>query len=712
MRTMGNLFSSIVIGVAVAFLIACATQMVNGGGLVRKQRSRYTTRYRFVGLKHVDATGWIMAIIIGLIVGVINYFITRLTYELVFMAPVMMIAMIVIVIYVIYWWTMSGCSWVSMIPFVLLVLVLWPVLEATAWAATAITNSMFITTIILVIPKLLVTFAIGWMIFDYFRFRYTKLDRVDDYETNYRAVEAAEAAESRDRLLAVLTIIVMVMIMGYLVYTGIDWSSLGMATYSEVTVPEEEIVIQEQPEQPEPQPQPEKVGLENVTMTAEEAEAVKYLTVEKVTPALLERLTIDKYSHISQVMLKSSLSPHDKTRVEAAGFSDALTYGFQGKTDNEKFLELQEEILRNPVYAVTVVNALKDKTIGGKPISSFNSWMTEMSDKNRNGVSYWLEYRDGDTLYVTDEFRQYAATLCTWLERLINHGVQTRQTTENWCLNNSVLNNERAGVKAPYQYAKEALVLYYVGKNQSGDANTEGLLAVGFNIHDKRPEFYGGTPENPTVYRPPLNPAPTPLNPTPSKPNPTPAPGPNPTPAPGPNPTPAPPQPTPTPAPPQPTPTPAPPQPTPTPAPQPDPYNKDKTQGTQGDVVAPNDDPGPGPSTNNGVGATESTQDQPTNSNHLDSYEEYKEEVKELAKVNTEQKTSQDNNTPTVPKEEVAKQLTGNESAPVNVDNNGDTGNGGAPIDEPTPVTAPAVAADTGEAINDSPGGEWEGPPD
>ena len=696
----GNLIGSIAVGVVVAFLIACATQMVNGGGLMKKERSRYATRYRFVGLKHVDAAEWTTAIIIGLIVGGINYFTTRLTYGLLFMAPIMMIAMIIVMIYLIYWWTMGGSRWTTMIPFILLVLVLWPVLEATAWTTAALVTNSFAATMITVIPKLLVVFSIGWFFFDYFRFRYTRLDKVNENESNYRAVELAEEAQSRDRLIAILAIVITALIMGYLIFSKVDWSGMGMATYSEVTVPEEEIVIQqEEPPTVTPtQSQPEKVGLENVTMTAEEAEAVKYLTIEKVTPALLERLTIDKYSHISQVMLKSSLSPHDKTRVEAAGFSDALTYGFQGKTDNEKFLELQEEILRNPVYAVTIVNALKDKTIGGKPISSFNSWMTEMSDKNRNGVSYWLEYRDGDILYVTDEFRQYAATLCTWLERLINHGVQTRQTTENWCLNNSALNDERAGIKASYQYAKEALVLYYVGKNQSGDANAEGLLAVGFNIHDKRPEFYGGTPENPTVYRPPLNPAPTPLNPTPAKPNPTPAPGPNPTP-----------NPTPTPAP-NPTPTPAPPQPTPTP--QPDPYNKDKTQGTQGDVVAPNDDPGPGPNTNNGVGATESPKDQPTNSNHLDSYEEYKEEVKVLETVNAEQKTSQDNNTPTIPKEEAAKQLTGSSSAPVNVDNNADTGTGNGSIDEPTEVSEPAVAADTGEPINDSPGEAWGGPPD
>ena len=128
--------------------------------------------------------------------------------------------------------------------------------------------------------------------------------------------------------------------------------------------------------------------------------------------------------------------------------------------------------------------------------------------------------------------------------------------------------------------------------------------------------------------------------------------------------------------------------------------------------MAPNDDPGPGPDTNNGVGAKESTMDQPDNSNHYDSYEQYKENMEELELINKEQKTGKDDNTPTISKEEVAKELTGDSSAPVNVDNDGDKGNGGDPNDQPTPVTAPATAADTGESISDSPGGAWGGPPD
>ena len=293
--------------------------------------------------------------------------------------------------------------------------------------------------------------------------------------------------------------------------------------------------------------------------------AVNNLTVE------LDKLTVDKYSKVSEEMLTSSLTPHDKPRTDKAGFSDALTYGFKSDTDKGKFAELQEEILRNPVYGVTIANALRDKKIGGKKLSDIDPWMNTMCEKNaQNGVSAWCEYRDGDkkTLYVTEEYRRYAAGLCTVLERLIPQGVQARQTVENWCLNNTSENNKRAGVLADYQYKKDAFILAYVIKSQMG--TNEGLLIVGFNVHDKRPEFYGeeDTPELPNA---PSNPG-TPNNPsnpdTPDNPS---------------NPD---------------TPTPTTPE-TPT-------YNKDKSLS---DNSGTNDDQGSGPNTNNGEGANGSSAD-------------------------------------------------------------------------------------------------------
>lgn len=391
-------------------------------------------------------------------------------------------------------------------------------------------------------------------------------------------------------------------------------------------------------------------------------ESIKDLTVRKVTPEDLEKLTVKKYVGISETLLDSSLTPHDKERTEATGFTDALTFGFTTWTEQDKmFHELEEEILRNPVYGVTVANALKDKRIGSITIGSLNSWMGEMVAKNKEGVFVWCEYRDEtDTIYVTTEYRCFAATLCTFLERLVNHGVGIRQTSENWCLNASAENNTRAGILAEYQYEKQALILTYTGKN-GGE-----FLTVGFNVHDKRPEFFtnreittetepsGETSTSP----PPTSPPTTPTTPTP----------------------------------------------TPKPEPEPDTtLHKDPKDGTQGDKVKKSDNPGPGEDTNNGV------KDQPQNSNHYPSYEKYRTDMDHLEQVNTNQKTGNDSNTPsyTPPVTNKVEPAT-----TVKVDNSGDTGNGGAPINKQTPTQAPAIAADTNKEISTQPAGEWNGPQD
>ncbi len=64
---------------------------------------------------------------------------------------------------------------------------------------------------------------------------------------------------------------------------------------------------------------------------------------------------------------------------------------------------------------------------------------------------------------------------------------------------------------------------------------------------------------------------------------------------------------------------------------------KDKTKGTQGDLVKPNDDKGPGPDTNNGVGANESKAEEHPNSTDCNNYEEYKKQVEELNNINNNQ---------------------------------------------------------------------------
>lgn len=112
----------------------------------------------------------------------------------------------------------------------------------------------------------------------------------------------------------------------------------------------------------------------------------------------------------------------------------------------------------------------------------------------------------------------------------------------------------------------------------------------------------------------------------------------------------------------------------------------------------PNDNPGVGEDTNNGEGATTSTADQPENSDHYDSYDDYVDKTQDLEQTNEEQKVGGDSNEPSYTPPEASADEPAAE--PAAVDNNGDSGNGGDNIDTPTPVEEPPVVADTGEQIS------------
>lgn len=79
------------------------------------------------------------------------------------------------------------------------------------------------------------------------------------------------------------------------------------------------------------------------------------------------------------------------------------------------------------------------------------------------------------------------------------------------------------------------------------------------------------------------------------------------------------------------------PPPTPPTPPTPPKYNKDKTQGTKGEVVQQNDTPKAGEPTNNPANPKSSTKEEPGNTgNGKTTYKEYQEEIKELKEDNSE----------------------------------------------------------------------------
>ena len=366
-----------------------------------------------------------------------------------------------------------------------------------------------------------------------------------------------------------------------------------------------------------------------------------------------------KKAGVSDELNNSSLSAKDEERVKSTGCSDALTFGMSSDTDAGKMDEVRREIMTNPVYCITVIKALKDKKIGDQTIGSYNPWMnTAITKDNEHGLLGWCEYRDGDKskIYLTSEYRQTATATVALVNRFVVQGVQNRTTVENWCLNGASLDNQRKGVLASYQYTDDFLVLAYIGKNERGKASATGLLVFGFNIHDKRPAFFGNEPEVVTVTDNPSGGD----NPGGGGDNPSPGPGPDP----GPNP--------------------------PGPTPGPDEPKKDPSKLTPINTE-PNDNTGPGENTIDPSDPNHSTKDRSDNSTSYSSAAAVKEWTDHLADVNETQRVGGDSNQPST-----------ETPSGTTVDNNAEKGTGNGGIDKPTSTSQPAEEASTGAAISNN----------
>ena len=633
---------SIFLAVAVLVLAIILTAMCGRESHVKLDRGRAVIVFENQG--NLATPDYLWSIMVAVITGLAHFF---APVAPVWLGAIMFTVMIALILAVIAKATEKAVDPDEVVISALLIAVLTFVTLSVAWAVAENIPSSLLRCLVTALPWLAAIFAMGFILVRCF------YDRAYD---NVRCGDATKEAAARWRWVArIASAIVLALLIGFLaIYCGGELAKAVSAGSN---------TADEQPAATE----------DDGNVSPEELETIEALTVPPVTAEDLEMLTVTQYDGFSWEFLDSSMASQDRSRTRETGFSDALTFGFSAKDSEARFAELEEEILRNPVYGVTVANAIKDKTIGGQTIGSFNPWMEQFVNLNdQYGVSHWREKDAEGNLYVTQEYRIYAATLCTFLERLTLQGVHAWQTSENWCLSPAVANNDRKGVPASYQYTQDAFILAYVGKDvalsEGGAQPGEGLFVIGFNIHDKRPEFYGGTPENPTPSGPT-----TPTIPTiPDNPNPDPKPSPDP-------------------------------EPEPKPDPDPEPsYNKDPNKSPE-ENTEPDNDPGTGSSTNNGSGSTTSTADQPTNSTSYNSYTDYRNDVNELADTNQNQKTGSDPSTPSTPAP----------TSTTTVDNNGTTGTStSAPINTPTPVTPPATVADSGEPISSSPGEAWGGPAD
>lgn len=468
---------SIILALVSAALIGAAEHSFNQG----ESLSRVVDGRRRLNYGAIDPDECLRALGIGGAIGVVNYFSPKLSGNWLIIAPIFMLVMAAIFL----WLTFRERNRFSLLGFCLMAgAALWAVFTFKSAAEATITllkADGFWKELIRGLPWGFFILLTG--------------------ETLVYALKA-EAEDSRQEADRAKFFFVLSRVTAFVVALLIIASLLNFKWPSWSTESESKT---------EEETRAAKTELEAESKVSKEdlEKAVKVLTVRKLTDEDLEKMTVEKFKDVPETLLKSSLTAEDARRTGEAGFSDALTFGF--KTD-KRFEELEEEILRNPVVAGTYIRAIKDKKIGNQKIGELNPWMDEFVKlDDEHGLTYWLEYRgdDEETIYVSSEFRRYAATLCVFFERLVEEeDTMTFKTKENWCLSNTTTNSDRRGVLAPYQYKGE----FYVRSYKTKDRNV--LFTIGFNTKDKRPAF----PEDPT-------PAPTPApTPTPTPPTPTPEP--------------------------------------------------------------------------------------------------------------------------------------------------------------------------------------------
>ena len=493
---LGSLFSgpmSIALGVIVCGLILTSYHLANGGELRTSTIDENGVPHKKISfLAKAGANGWIAAVVFGAAIGLISYITTtKVNVNTMWLAWIFFIVIVAGYVGLAFIWYNIGEKLGQGVCFAIVAGLLTFVAYTLVVTISAPWGNNAFSRIFCKMPLFLLIGLVAFMVLD---------------TLNYRASEGNKDCQKIQMAVKIAAIVLVVVLI-----------VLGLAGCGGPSVE-----------------------------AVENAYDQQNLSVQKLTQEDLEKLTLTKYKDIQETLLDSSLSPKDKERTSKTGMSDALTFGFESKDTTKMFKKLETEILRNPVYGVAVANAIKDKKIGNQKISDLNPWITEMVQKNEKGVFVWCEYRGNDTkvIYVTEEYRCYAATLCTFLERLVEQGVQSHQTIENWCLNSAAKNNDRAGIMAEYQYKKDAFVLAYIPKSEAGKKDAKGLFVIGFNVHDKRPEFFDKEdppevvnvptptdpdPDNPPTPTSPDNP-PTPTDPdNPPSPTTTPDPGPDPT---------------------------------------------------------------------------------------------------------------------------------------------------------------------------------------
>ena len=162
-----NVILSVALGLVAALATASAMQLMASDGEFTYEVATDGTAAvkKFAGFNKVGVDGWYWAIGAGAITGMVNFFAPVVAKgALPGIAVFFLAIMIGLYALMMIWWAREGGSFKEMIPFVILAILLFFTTVAAASAATVVIPNVFLRSVVMTIPGVLLVASLGFFV--------------------------------------------------------------------------------------------------------------------------------------------------------------------------------------------------------------------------------------------------------------------------------------------------------------------------------------------------------------------------------------------------------------------------------------------------------------------------------------------------------------------------------------------------------------------
>ena len=209
---------SVILAFAVTMFTAIAMEALETNGHLKQEDE--DGNKKFVGLGGVTGDGWGMALGLGVLTGVINFFSQFCMHNgLPVLSLIMAFVMLALMVAVVVHWLREGSEWRELWPFLILILLLFVVAKQAALAgAVFIAENQFWSSVVKVLPRVALFAGIGTMVAGTAKYRYEERRDLPENTRERNKVWFYAAT--------VLTILALLLTIGF----GVAWGSLGNFT--------------------------------------------------------------------------------------------------------------------------------------------------------------------------------------------------------------------------------------------------------------------------------------------------------------------------------------------------------------------------------------------------------------------------------------------------------------------------------------------------